>query len=53
MGKIFDPFFSTKKDGSGLGLAVSYGIIRNHKGSFNVENLKKGGCRFTIKLPAS
>lgn len=51
MSKIFDPFFSTKKDGSGLGLAVSYGIIRNHKGRLNVENIEEGGCRFTINLP--
>ena len=51
MGKIFDPFFSTKKDGSGLGLAVSYGIIRNHKGMLRVENLNEGGCRFSINLP--
>jgi signal transduction histidine kinase len=51
LGKIFDPFFSTKKDGSGLGLAVSYGIIRNHQGSLNVENLPGKGCRFTIALP--
>ena len=51
MSKIFDPFFSTKKNGSGLGLAVSYGIIRNHKGRLDVENLKDGGCRFTITLP--
>ncbi|MCG6908838.1 MAG: GAF domain-containing protein [Deltaproteobacteria bacterium] len=51
MGRVFDPFFSTKQDGSGLGLSVSYGIIRNHKGRLNMKNLEEGGCRFTISLP--
>jgi two-component system, NtrC family, sensor kinase len=51
MAKIFEPFFSTKKNGSGLGLAVSYGIVRNHQGKLTVESkLGKGAC-FTITLP--
>ena len=53
LSKIFDPFFSTKPSGSGLGLAVSYGIIQNHQGSLIVKNLPAHGCRFTIKLPIS
>ena len=49
--KIFDPFFSTKPSGIGLGLAVSYGIIRNHRGHIRVKSsLGKGSC-FTIDLP--
>ena len=51
LSKIFDPFFSTKTGGSGLGLAVSYGIIQNHQGSLKVQNLSEKGCRFTITLP--
>jgi two-component system NtrC family sensor kinase len=51
LSKIFDPFFSTKTSGSGLGLAVSYGIIQNHQGNFSVQNLPEKGCRFTISLP--
>jgi len=51
MSRIFDPFFSTKNGGSGLGLAVSYGIVQNHHGDLNVVNLPDSGCRFTITLP--
>jgi len=49
--KIFDPFFSTKPSGTGLGLAVSYGIIRNHQGSIRVESRLGKGSRFIIDLP--
>lgn len=50
--RIFDPFFSTKSQkGFGLGLSVSYGIIRNHGGRVDVESeLGRGTC-FTIHLP--
>lgn len=50
-GRIFEPFFSTKKNGSGLGLAVSYGIISNHRGKIEVESTPGKGTRFTICLP--
>ncbi len=49
--KIFDPFFSTKASGTGLGLAVSYGIINNHQGSIKVDSKPGQGTRFTITLP--
>ncbi|MGB9498981.1 MAG: ATP-binding protein [Dissulfuribacterales bacterium] len=49
--KIFDPFFSTKPSGTGLGLAVSYGIIRNHQGDVRVESRLGKGSRFIIDLP--
>lgn len=54
IGKIFDPFFTTKAaaGGTGLGLAVSYGIIQEHGGSLSAENSPSGrGARFTIELP--
>ncbi len=49
---IFDPFFSTKGEGgTGLGLSVSYGIIKNHKGDIRVESKPGVGTTFTIELP--
>ncbi|MCL4492749.1 MAG: ATP-binding protein [Nitrospirae bacterium] len=49
---IFDPFFSTKGEvGTGLGLSVSYGIIKNHKGNIKVESKVGVGTTFTIELP--
>jgi signal transduction histidine kinase len=49
---IFDPFFSTKGEGgTGLGLFVSYGIIKNHKGDIRVESKVGVGTTFTIELP--
>lgn len=56
LGKIFDPFFTTKAavGGTGLGLAVSYGIIQEHGGSLSAENSPSGkGARFTIELPVA
>ena len=49
--KIFDPFFSTKKTGSGLGLSVSYNIIKSHKGQIKAESTLGKGTTFTISLP--
>jgi signal transduction histidine kinase len=49
--KIFDPFFSTKSKGTGLGLAVSYGIINSHEGNIKVDSRSGQGTRFTITLP--
>ncbi|MBC8028899.1 MAG: response regulator [Pyrinomonadaceae bacterium] len=50
--RIFDPFFTTKgKAGMGLGLAVSFGIIRRHEGSVEVESEVGVGTRFRISLP--
>ena len=49
--KIFEPFFSTKSKGTGLGLAVSYGIVRNHHGDMQVFSQPGEGTRFVIQLP--
>jgi signal transduction histidine kinase len=49
--KIFDPFFSTKPTGTGLGLFVSYGIIQSHHGTIEVESTVNVGTTFTIRLP--
>jgi len=50
--KIFDPYFTTKPKGSGLGLATSYSIVKNHGGSIEVLSTKNEGTSFTIVLPA-
>jgi two-component system NtrC family sensor kinase len=50
MKKLFTPFFTTKEKGSGLGLAVCYGIIEKHKGRIEVESEEGKGTTFTIKL---
>jgi two-component system cell cycle sensor histidine kinase/response regulator CckA len=53
LGRIFDPYFTTKEKGSGLGLAISYSIIRAHNGGITVESEPGVGSRFTVYLPAS
>lgn len=51
MRKIFDPFFTSKSAGTGLGLSVAFGIIRKHEGSIGVHSVPGKGTTFTIRLP--
>jgi two-component system, cell cycle sensor histidine kinase and response regulator CckA len=53
LAKIFDPYFTTKEKGSGLGLATSYSIITNHKGLIEVKSEMGKGTTFSIYLPAT
>ncbi|RLC27955.1 MAG: PAS domain-containing sensor histidine kinase [Deltaproteobacteria bacterium] len=55
LSRIFDPFFTTKPtgEGTGLGLSVSYGIIKNHGGTISVESTPGKGSTFTIDLPVN
>ncbi len=51
--RLFEPFFTTKEPGrgSGMGLAMVYGIVSNHDGSIEVENQAGGGATFAVQLP--
>ncbi len=51
LNKIFDPFFTTKEKGTGLGLAVSYSIVRKLNGVLTVDSEQNKGSRFRITLP--
>lgn len=51
--QIFEPYFTTKQKGSGLGLATAYSIIRNHGGHIAVQSEMGVGSTFTIYLPTS
>lgn len=53
MDKLFTPFFSTKVRGTGLGLAVSYGIVVDHGGEITVASSPGNGTTFTVMLPLS
>src|SRR5204863_6282384 len=53
MKRIFDPYFTTKPKGNGLGLATAYSIVKNHNGLMTVESEVHVGTMFTIYLPAA
>ena len=53
LGKVFEPYYSTKKSGFGLGLAVTKTIIEQHMGTIEVESDSGHGTRFTVRLPAA
>jgi len=49
--QLFNPFFTTKPTGTGLGLSVSYGIIKDHGGTIQVTSTPGSGATFTVQLP--
>jgi two-component system NtrC family sensor kinase len=49
--RVFDPFYTTKREGTGIGLAICYGIIEQHKGTIHLESTVGKGTTAFIRLP--
>jgi len=52
LGRVFEPFYTTKESGSGLGLPLSHQIIEKHRGTLTCQSLVGVGTTFTVRLPA-
>jgi PAS domain S-box-containing protein len=52
LARVFEPFYTTKFTGRGLGLSVVHGIVRGHRGGVRVDSTPSRGSRFTVALPA-
>jgi PAS domain S-box-containing protein len=53
LSKVFDPFYTTKRTGTGLGLSVSYGIIQDHHGTVDVQSAPGQGTTFALAFPTA
>jgi signal transduction histidine kinase len=49
--RVFYPFFTTKKQGSGVGLSMAKKIVNSHRGLIDVDDAPGGGALFTVRLP--
>lgn len=49
--KVFDPYFTTKSDGTGIGLSISHRIVTDHGGSLTIADSELGGAEFRVKIP--
>lgn len=50
--RVFDPYFTTKQTGSGLGLTIAHAIVKQHRGHIDVESAQEKGTRVIVHLPA-
>ncbi|HQI27584.1 MAG TPA: ATP-binding protein, partial [Sedimentisphaerales bacterium] len=53
MSRAFEPFYTTKNNGLGIGLSISRSIVESHRGHLSVTSEPNHGCEFTFTLPAS
>lgn len=51
LGKVFDPFYTNKREGTGLGLSICHGIVQQHRGSIQVESRHGQGTTVTLRFP--
>jgi nitrogen-specific signal transduction histidine kinase len=49
--KVFDPFFTTRNDGSGIGLSIAQRIVADHNGTIEILKSKWGGATLSVELP--
>ncbi len=51
LGRIFEPFFSTKPAGTGVGLSITREVVRRHRGTMTIESARGAGTSFHVQLP--